>query len=106
MKLTSDPTVDGQNPAPPKKPWNNDSPVNTNKQRFPMVSKWCRISSNHSMKVLLIPNVANLSVYPPSDHGTIVGNGVFVEVVAVLKRNFKSKPSMLGLQHCPSQAHL
>ena len=24
-------TVDGRNPAPPKKPWNCDSPVNTNK---------------------------------------------------------------------------
>ena len=30
-------TVDGRNPAPPKKPWNDDSPVNTNKQRFPLV---------------------------------------------------------------------
>ena len=28
------PTVDGRNPAPPKTPWNDDSPVNTNK---PMV---------------------------------------------------------------------
>ena len=27
----------------------DDSPVNTNKQWFPMVSKWCRISSIHSM---------------------------------------------------------
>ena len=42
-------TVDGRNPAPPKKPWNRDSPVNTNKQLFPMVSIWCRISSIHSM---------------------------------------------------------
>ena len=30
--------MDGRNPAPPKKPWHDDSPVNTNKQRFPMVS--------------------------------------------------------------------
>ena len=29
-------TVDGQNPAPPKKPWDNDCPVHTNKQWFPM----------------------------------------------------------------------
>ena len=29
------PTVDGRNPAPPKKPWNDDSPVNTNNQWFP-----------------------------------------------------------------------
>ena len=42
-------TVDGQNPAPPKKPWNDDSSVNTHKQWFLMVSKWCRISSIHSM---------------------------------------------------------
>ena len=27
-------TVDGQNPAPPKKPWNVDSPVNSNNQCF------------------------------------------------------------------------
>ena len=32
--------VDGRNPAPPKKPWNDDSLVNTNQQWFPMVSKW------------------------------------------------------------------
>ena len=42
-------TVDGQNPAPPKKPRENDCPVNTNKQWFPVVSKWCRISSTHSI---------------------------------------------------------
>ena len=41
-------TVDGRNPAPPKKPWNDDSPVNTNNQWFPMVAKWSRISSTHS----------------------------------------------------------
>ena len=34
--------------APPKKPWNDDSPVNTNKQWCTMVSKWCGISSIHS----------------------------------------------------------
>ena len=28
-------TVDGQNPAPPKKPRNDDSPANTNKKCFP-----------------------------------------------------------------------
>ena len=28
--------------ATPTKPWNADSPVNTNNQWFPMVSKWCR----------------------------------------------------------------
>ena len=35
--------------APPKKPWNDDSPVSTSKQWFPMVSKWCRSSSTQSM---------------------------------------------------------
>ena len=33
------PTVDGRNPAPPKKPWGDAAPVNTNKQWFAMVSK-------------------------------------------------------------------
>ena len=42
-------TVDGRNPAPPKTPWNDDSPVNANEQWFATVSKWCRISSIHSM---------------------------------------------------------
>ena len=42
-------TVDGRNPAPLKKPQNDESPVNTNEQWFPMVSKWCRISSIHSI---------------------------------------------------------
>ena len=42
-------TVDGQNPAPPKKPWNDDSPVNTIKAWFAMVSHWCSISI-HSRK--------------------------------------------------------
>ena len=31
--------------APPKRPWSDDSPVNTGKQWLPMVSKWGRISS-------------------------------------------------------------
>ena len=34
-------TVDGRNPAPPGKPWDAASPVNTNKQWFRMVSN-CR----------------------------------------------------------------
>ena len=42
-------TGDGRNPAPPKKPWSDASPVNTNKQWCAMVSKWCRFSSTHSM---------------------------------------------------------
>ena len=35
--------------TPPEKPGNDDSLVNTNQQWLPMVSKWCRISSIHSM---------------------------------------------------------
>ena len=35
--------------VPPEKPWNDDSTVNTNQQWFPVVSKWCRMSSIHSM---------------------------------------------------------
>ena len=41
-------TVDEQNPAPPKKPWNDESFVNANKREFPTVSEWCMISSIHS----------------------------------------------------------
>ena len=49
MKITcKDHRLDGRNPAPPKKPWNDDSPVSTNKQLFPILSEWCRISSIHS----------------------------------------------------------
>ena len=44
-------TVDGRNPAPPKKAWIGDSPVNAHKHWFPLVSKWCeRISSIHSLR--------------------------------------------------------
>ena len=32
-------TVGGRNPAPAKKPWNIDSPLNTNNARFPMDSE-------------------------------------------------------------------
>ena len=46
-------SVDGRNPAPPKKPWNVDSPVNTNQPWFPMFpssAKW--ISSIHNSTAL------------------------------------------------------
>ena len=33
--------------APPKKLWNTHSPVNTSKQWFPMVSKWCKMDIVH-----------------------------------------------------------
>ena len=43
------PAVDGRNPALPKKPWNDYSPANANKQWLAMESTWCRISAIHSM---------------------------------------------------------
>ena len=46
-------TVDGHNPAPLKERWKDDSLVNPNKQWFPMVSKWCRISSIHSITIAI-----------------------------------------------------
>ena len=39
--------MDGQDPAPPKKPWNDDSAVNTNTCWFPMVLKWCEMDFGH-----------------------------------------------------------
>ena len=41
--------------ALPKKPWNDDSPVNTNKPRFPMISKWCEMdfATIHSSFILV-----------------------------------------------------
>ena len=47
-------TVGGRNSATPKTPCKDDSRVNTNKQRFPMVSKWCRNSSIHSVLVVTL----------------------------------------------------
>ena len=35
--------------APPKEPWNDGYPANSNEQWFPMVSKWCRVLSIHCM---------------------------------------------------------
>ena len=44
-------TVDGRNPAPPKKPWNDDSLVHTNKRYgFRMASKWCGTPPSKEMK--------------------------------------------------------
>ena len=40
------PTVDGPNPAPPRKPWNHVFPVNSNEPWFESGAKW--ISSIHS----------------------------------------------------------
>ena len=53
---SSDPTVGGRNPTPPKKSYNDDSPVNTNKQIwFLMPSKWCEMNfaTIHSKSALL-----------------------------------------------------
>ena len=41
-------TVDGRNPPPPKKSWNDDSPVSTNQQWFRFVSNAIWVSSIHS----------------------------------------------------------
>ena len=41
--------MDAIHVAPPKKPWNDDSPVNTSKQWCDMASEWCRIVSIHSI---------------------------------------------------------
>ena len=60
-------TMHGRNPAPPKKPWNDDSPVNASKPWFPMVSKWCRILSIHSMYVCIwLSNAIVLAIRPPA----------------------------------------
>ena len=41
--------MDGRNPAPPQRPWKDESPVNSNTYWFLRVSKWCeRILSIHS----------------------------------------------------------
>ena len=40
-------TVDGRNPAPPKKIRNDESPVITTAQWFLMVSKWCGMDFVH-----------------------------------------------------------
>ena len=49
--------------APPKRPWNEHSPVNTGKSWFPIVSKWCRILSIHSM--FADKNALNLEIHFP-----------------------------------------
>ena len=49
-----DDTVDGRNPAPPEKPRNHDSLVNTNRQWFPIVSKWCEMDFVHPQSPLLV----------------------------------------------------
>ena len=54
--------MDGRNPAPPKKFWNDDSPVNANEPWFATVSKWCRMSSIHSTT----PNKAGIWLVPAS----------------------------------------
>ena len=41
--------------------WKDDSCVNTNEQWLPMVSKWCRISSIHSMLLAIPPGAKTQS---------------------------------------------
>ena len=47
-------TVDGRNPASPKKPWNSHCPASTNKQWFLMVSKWCEMDFKYPRYYALV----------------------------------------------------
>ena len=53
-------TVDGRSPASPKKPWSDDSPINTNKQWFPRGFKVVRNGFR-----LSAPNISG----PRASHG-------------------------------------
>ena len=101
--------MDGQNPAPPRRPWNDHFPVNTSKYWLPMVSKWCRILPIHSMVLLFFgirqtPNLPNhQTVKPPNhqDQGSwffFVFGGVFLEI--------DQQESWASLQALNSQIHL
>ena len=60
--------VDGQNPAPPKKPWNNNCLTNANKRYgcpwFPSSAKW--ISSIHGIISQVAPG-KECEVYVPTE---------------------------------------
>ena len=58
------PTVDGRNSAPPKKPWNHDSPLHTNKNGFPCFFRWCRILSS----TVCFPMFSLIRISPGSFH--------------------------------------
>ena len=64
-------TVGRRNPAPPKKPFYDDSPVNTGKPWFPMVSKWCRILSIHCISQRVGGQFFNLK-HPLTGQQTII----------------------------------
>ena len=53
-----------------KKPWNDDSPVNTNKQWLPMVS---RISSIHSIVLHRGSEMRELQTYKKAPQGEPMG---------------------------------
>ena len=100
-------TVDGRNPAPPKKPWNDDSPVNTNTQWFPMVSKWCRISSIHSRFPPGFPQTA--IDFPLASHTRSLASSVhpFARSGGALRRSARaplgfSPDGVPGLGHRPN----
>ena len=71
-------TVDGRNPAPPKKRWNDDSPVNINKQWICMVSKWCELDFVHPQ---YFSEASTCSRHP--------GAASWHETASCLKRNQK-----------------
>ena len=65
----------GQNPAPAKKPWNDDS-----LSSISMVSKWCRISTIHRMSfsgfqtILTVAHVGPLLADPLLQVSLAIGN--------------------------------
>ena len=64
-------TVDGRNPAPPKKPWNDDSPANTNKPYgFPF--------SVRGAKRMSQPSTVGILVNPANQGETARGNQSWV----------------------------
>ena len=67
--------MDGRNPAPPQKPCNDDSPANTKKEWFPLLSKWCRISSIHSSMGIgfVLGTISRAHFWVADRHGNYVG---------------------------------
>ena len=53
--------VDGRNPAPPNKAWDDDCPANTNNSWFSIVSKWCEMDSADPSTVSIHSSVCGLS---------------------------------------------
>ena len=89
----NEPYVDGRNPATPF--WNADSPLNTNKQWFVMVSRWCRILFIHSTigNYELFANLRICAVsqtHRPTSH-----------LAAWLAKQTPLPQSLLGRSHSP-----